>query len=390
MDMPPPNATYAPPPAMVAAAPMRAPDVQIPGYVLSAPPGTLPNGPIVAHMAAPGVASAPVTASSAEKGTDYAGMGYSLASNGIWAAAGKLGGPVTAMGGAVLGTVAANHEAKKRIEELIDSNRGEIATSLGIPAEQVNEQALRDFAEANKESHKALVQALEAIDNDKSADPTLSFASGATGMAVGGLLGGPVGLAAAFAVPWAVEKAGGALLGKRDYDQTAIKALSEMQTKWAKGEPVSAMEVFTVFVKMDEDFQNNLDEYGDKKFLDMSEEERIVFIRAQEPRLFKECEKVANAINGHIISPMQLQGVDPRQLIGEKPVNLASATPRKRRTTNNSRRSLMGTAANDDGVAGNVASPADAPRVVGPHTQQVMERRAAANENILGTPGMSA
>jgi hypothetical protein len=348
---------------MVAPAPMRTADVQIPGYVLAAPPGA--GGSVVAHIAAPGVVAPPVLPYTAEKGTDYAGMGFNLASSGIWAAAGKLGGPVTAVGGAVLGTVAANHEAKKRIEELIDSNRAEIADSLGIPAEQVNEQALRDFAKDNEESHKALVQALEAIDNDKSADPTLSFASGATGMAVGGLVGGPVGLAAAFAVPWAVEKAGGALLGKKDYDQTAIKALSEMQTKWANREPVSQLEVFTVFVKMDDEFKENLNENLDKDFLELPDEQKIEFVRAREPRLWKECEKVANAINGHIISPMQLQGVDPRQLIGEKPVNLASATPRKRKTNTNRR------------------------TVMGDHTARVLAEQAA-NENNREAPGLSA
>jgi hypothetical protein len=342
------------------------------------------GAPLVIHPANAGVVAPPV----AEKGMDYKGLGLKAGASLAW---GFKASPLTAVAGAGLGMLAANHEAQEKIIDLLNEYRNEAASALGIPAEQVDRDALREFAERHKDSHPELLKELNRIENNQSSSPVISVASGGAGMLAGAMIGGPVGLAAACAIPWAVEKTGGAVLG-RDDEPSAHSYLAELSKKWKAGEPVSQLEVFTAFVRMDHDFQKHLELQNDGiDVMNMEPEERIEFFRRVEPNLWSKSGMLASAINYNHMSPLSLQGVNVRQLVGEAPVVLTTLPLRRRQPRGDRRRSATGGIVKDDaavndnaraeGAAGEGGQQPARP-VVGAFTRQVIEARAAIDNSL--------
>lgn len=385
---------------------MMQPAQGTPGYLGVVPPGVVKHS-AVAHVGVPGVVPnapqpmlfAPVTYATGPQpvapslpqaqGTDWKATAYSLAENGAWLA-GKAT-PLAAAGAAVFSVAGANHKAAKDMKELVEQYRDTIAPVVGVAPEQVDEKMLRELVERNPEQFALIKQEIERIEKAQTNNPITSVASGAAGVAAyaagsgvaGAALAAPVaavvgaaaapvvvGLGAALAAPWFVQKASNMILGDADGEQTAHKAVMEMQQQWVEGEqPVVPLQVFEVFVRLDQDFAKSIEERAGKTWSDMTPEEKQAFALREEQHLAQMSMAIAGSINARQMSPLQLSAVNPRQLAGQQPVMIAGPQRVVAQTP-------VGTQQRDS-------------RVMGPFTQKVVAQQAA-NTNQPGMTPRSA
>lgn len=377
------------------------PQAPVSGYVMAVPPGAMPQN-VSAHLATPGVvAPAPVpvpmpasgvAANQAAQGTDWKGMAYGAAANGAWMGSKVLGSAVAPVA-AVFTIAGANHEAHKNVKEVLEQYRAVLAERLNIAPEAVDETAMRTLLEESPDEFPAIRQALGLIDKKQTDTPWISMAAGGTGVAAfaaGTAVGAPlgplaplVGIGAAIAAPWCVEKAGGAILGASNLDDSAHAAIKAINEKWSRGEQVSPLEIFTLFARMDSGFRESISERTGKDILSMNEQEQIEFITRDEPKLGQASAQIAYLLNARIMMPSQLAGVNPRQLCGQQPVVIAGASPQVARTnTGNAQRTATGAPP---------AQPQPQPRGVTPRGFASAElARRAANENLPGQTGRIA
>ncbi|MBY0355312.1 MAG: hypothetical protein K2Q12_06225 [Rickettsiales bacterium] len=381
------------------ATPSQPPANPVQGYLMAPPPRAQGAG-VTSYVAAPAVMPSMVPANDvgtpAAAATDYTKIGLSLAENGAWLGA-KAIGAYAAPVAAVFSVAAANHNAVKSVTELLEQYRGVVAQRMGIAPEAVDEETLRAAVEAQPEAFAVIKQALEVIDREQSTRPVVSVAGGAAGVgafAAGTAMAAPLGplapvagMIAACAAPWCAEKAGGMIFGASDLDETAHASIKAMNEKWQAGQPVSPLEVFTLFVRMDPRFQQNIRDRTGKDFFAMSEGEQMQFMMQAETKLTQASAQIAYMLNTRQMQPAQLAGVNPRQLVGQEPVVIAGGTPQIVRAENDSpQRTTIASATTTAPAAVNTQTPRP---VRGAFSEAVLAKRAA-NVNLPSQPGRSA
>jgi hypothetical protein len=370
------------------------------GYTLAVPPGAQ-SVPMASYPAAPSVVQLPQQqaatnpATGKGEGTDWKGTAYTIGENVAWMA-GK-GSLVAAPVAAAFSMAGAGHKARKSLQDVINDYRDVISQRMGVAPDAVDENVLRALVEEHGEAFPAIAQAVQVIDKERGNRPWLSVASGMAG--VGGFTAGttvagaftagaaatswagPLALvaggAAALAASYGAEKAGGAILGTADLNESAHAALKGMNEKLARGEAVTPFEVFTLFARMDDGFRESFKERTEIDLLRVDpnnpEEMQCVTleISRHEGKLAQASQQLAYLLSTGQMAPTQLAGMNPRQLIGQEQVMIADGQPQ---------------------VAGPVtdtAQPGPGKQAVGPRTAHILAQRAANDTGVI-QPGRTA